>query len=117
MSPQVNRRAITLVGFLVCVDMLCGVKVFAQATPSYAGDDNKLTGDHLKLRTNGRGFTVKAAKPAAKEGKGGDESKCAPASSKLTVITDAEPVIVRFYEVPAKKTYKQREDKLGIVKL
>ncbi|SRR5712692_4399575 len=103
-GQRVTRKfTISRFVFFTCAASLC-TSAIAQKNTSFAGDDNKFDGDHLRFRANAFKF------------KEGTADKCAPVDSKLAVVreTDDGGLIVRFYFVPNEKDYKERQTKWPI---
>jgi len=86
-----DTRAFSRYAFFV-TGLLCA-SAMAQNNANFASDDNRFDGDHLKFRTNAKGFM---------ESTGSDtQVKCAPAGSKLAIVQERADgkLVVRFYEV------------------
>lgn len=66
------------------------------AEPTFASDEDKFTGDHVRFRTNVNGFIAVAGDPKA--------TFCAPTGSRVAVNREnADELFVRFLEITDEK--------------
>lgn len=90
--------------------LLCAALVSASALAQgkIAGDNNSLSGDHVRVQTHVIGFKESIEGTSAKE-------RCAPAQSGLSIRHETtDSYTVRFYDVP--KLEKEEKDKTALDK-
>jgi hypothetical protein len=95
-----TEKPISIIAASVCFICLSAALPWsaeAQQTnaATFPGDEDRLDGDHLRLRTNVYGFVESGAAQGAPK-------KCAPQGSGLTVLQEATDgtLVVQFYDIP-----------------
>jgi len=91
--PAMTRCAIALCGASLCISALA-----QSGSAAFPKDNNRLDGDHLRLRTNVYGFTESGSTEASRT------NKCAPVGTGLAVREELADglLVVRFYDIPGK---------------
>ena len=102
--PAMTRCAIALCGASLCISALA-----QSGSAAFPKDNNRLDGDHLRLRTNVYGFTESGSTEASRT------NKCAPVGTGLAVREELADglLVVRFYDIPGKPDDETTQEALA----